>query len=119
MIDYYKTTTIPTLCLDLRMACNGSADPMKDEDRNAAIAYLQSRIDAWKPSSRGQEGFDEAVRQLAIATLAEVRGNIEADTAFARDMEAMPLGGHMAACTFETTPEGPVLMLRAPGTERQ
>lgn len=117
MIDYFKTTTLPTLCLDLRMACNGSADPMKDEDRDGAIAYLQGRLDAWKPAVRGQESFDEAVRQLVIATLAEVKGNIAADAAFARDMAAMPLGGHMAACSFETAPEGPTLILRAPETK--
>ena len=96
------------------MACNGSADPMLAADRDAAIAYLQSRLDDWKPASRGQEGFDEAVRQRVIATLAEVNGNIASDAALARDMAAMPLGGHMAACSFETMADGPALILRAP-----
>lgn len=64
--------TLLELCLDLRMAANGSADPISERETDAALAYLWYRIQRWTPSGRTEERFDEAVRALVLATIAEV-----------------------------------------------
>lgn len=70
--EYFAKTTLPTLCLDLRMARNGSADPWSDTEVQEALAWLQHRLDTWKPSRPAGNKFDECVRQLVIATIEEV-----------------------------------------------
>ncbi len=71
--DFFAKSTLPELCMDLRMACNGSADPISDEERDDALAYLRKRLADWKPSILASgAAFDECVRQLVIATIAEV-----------------------------------------------
>lgn len=64
--------TLLELCLDLRMAHNGSADPISPEETAAAIAYLRYRLATWTPSTPSSARFDAAVRELVEATIAEV-----------------------------------------------
>jgi hypothetical protein len=61
------------LCLRLRMACNGSADPISNIETHYALAYLRHRLIHWAPSvlSTGKR-FDECVRRLVIAAHDEV-----------------------------------------------
>jgi hypothetical protein len=66
--------TLLELCLDLRMAHNGSADPISEEETAAALAYLNYRLATWKPSALPSGArFDECVRALVIATIIEVQ----------------------------------------------
>lgn len=66
--------TLLELCLDLRMAHNGSADPISEEDTAAALAYLNYRLATWKPSALPSGArFDECVRALVLATIIEVQ----------------------------------------------
>ena len=70
--------TLLEMCLDLRMAHNGSADPISEEDTAAALAYLRHRLEAWKPSILPSGArFDECVFNLVLATIAEVAPVIE------------------------------------------
>lgn len=64
------------LCLRLRMACSGSADPIHDDEACGALAYLRQRLLNWSPSHPSNERFDQCVRQLIHATLAEVEARI-------------------------------------------
>ncbi len=65
--------TLLEMCLDLRMAHNGSADPISEEETAAALAYLRHRLATWKPSILPQGArFDMAVNELVKATIAEV-----------------------------------------------
>jgi hypothetical protein len=66
--------TLLELCLDLRMAHNGSADPISEEETAAALAYLNHRLATWKPSILPSGArFDECVRGLVLATIIEVQ----------------------------------------------
>lgn len=59
---------LPTLCLSLRMACNGSGDPWPPEKVALARAHIESKLASWRlPES----AFDEAVRMMCEATLEE------------------------------------------------
>lgn len=70
-----EEATLLDACLGLRMACSGAADPVRDEDKLRMLDALRARLDTWQPSHHPKwEAFDEAVRQLVVATLAEVDG---------------------------------------------
>jgi hypothetical protein len=59
------------LCLGVRMTLNGSADPWPTAETAQAVEYIQARLAEWTPSSPKVEArFDEAVRQMCIATVA-------------------------------------------------
>lgn len=65
--------TLMDACLGLRMACNGSGDPIPDEERDKCLSALEGRLRTWTPPLGPQwAAFDEAVRQVVIATLVEV-----------------------------------------------
>lgn len=68
----FEDRTLLDLCLWLRMAHNGSADPISDEETHEALAYLRRRLIHWKPSHPSGKRFDECVRQLVIAAHDEV-----------------------------------------------
>lgn len=75
--------TLLDICLDLRMAHNGSADSMPEAETVEALAYLRERLAAWRPSRTAGARFDECVRQLVLATIDEVEASMvrRADTA--------------------------------------
>lgn len=60
------------LCLRLRMACNGSADPISVPETHAALAYLRKRLLNWTPSQPSSKRFDDCVRRLACEAIKEV-----------------------------------------------
>lgn len=78
--------TLLEMCLDLRMAHNGSADPISEEETAAALAYLRHRLDEWeRPALASGARFDAAVNELVRATIAEVapvisRVEVESET---------------------------------------
>ena len=72
-LPWYEKEMLPEVCLRLRMACNGAADPWLDEKVEAVLAYLQKRLDNWHPSvSKREEILDGTVRLMVLATLVEV-----------------------------------------------
>lgn len=75
ILPKYGRDTIPTLCIDMRMACNGSADPCTDKEKARGIAFLRCCLETWQlPEDRGID----AVRELIEATLAEISGDAPA-----------------------------------------
>lgn len=85
--------TLMDICLDLRMAHNGSADPIPAKETAEALAYLRERLAAWRPSPLPSGArFDECVRQLVLATIDEV----EASMARTRAVLASNLEGEIA-----------------------
>lgn len=68
-----KDATLLDACLDLRMACSGACDPISDEGRATQVAALEVRLAVWEPRGEPWRRFDEAVRELVRATIAEVR----------------------------------------------
>lgn len=72
-MSWFDDGDILSVCLRLRMACNGSADPMSSDDVRGALAFLKSRVREWRPSARpSEEAFDGAVYSLILATIEEV-----------------------------------------------
>jgi hypothetical protein len=66
--------SLPELCMALRMAVNGSADPWKDDDVRDALRYMERRILTWTESNTAADHrFDQAVRCLVEATIDYVR----------------------------------------------
>ena len=74
------TTTVPErydleilpVCLGLHMAHTGSADPLPEEDKARHVAWLRQRLADWQPAPVWWTRFDDAVKALIEATLAEV-----------------------------------------------
>lgn len=64
---------LPEICLNLRMAVNGSADPWPDDQIEKTVYILQRRLDLWIDSHSRYKRVDDAVKELVIATLAEVK----------------------------------------------
>lgn len=68
-----RHVTLPDGCLWLRMAKTGAGDPLSPDAVEAMLQALEARLAAWTPSySPTVAKFDEAVRQLVIATIDEV-----------------------------------------------
>lgn len=66
---------LPDVCIGLRMALNGAADPMDGDAADQVMQYLEKRLRNWQPTFRAapysQSPMDEAVRSLCVATLWE------------------------------------------------
>lgn len=93
------------LCLRLRMACNGSADPISIEETHDAMAYLRRRLIHWTPSyHKAGERFDNCVRQLMNATIEEVEARYDWDLSHYRiagvgvRIEPRPNGAECKSC---------------------
>jgi hypothetical protein len=69
----FPNSMLPDICLNLRMALNGGADPWSDKELDECFQPLQHRLDKWKPSSKSSQMMDECVRLLVIASLAECK----------------------------------------------
>lgn len=63
--------TLPQICMELRMACNGSATPYRPEYVEKVVAMLKERLRTWEDSPPKYARFDNAVRELVAATIAE------------------------------------------------
>lgn len=64
---------ILNLALDLHASVTGASDPMPAENMRAVTAYLQRRLDGWKPPPFP---FDDAVRRVVEVAVAEATGQI-------------------------------------------
>lgn len=45
--EKYGEADLPTVCLGLRMSCNGAADPWGNEFLTAVVEYLKERMRLW------------------------------------------------------------------------
>lgn len=66
---------LPDVCIGLRMALNGGAEPVDGVEADRVMLYLEKRLQNWRPTFRAtphsQSPMDEAVRALCVATLWE------------------------------------------------
>lgn len=63
---------LPEICMNLRMAVNGSADPWPPEQVRETVAMFWARLATWQVQGQRSKRVDDAVRELVAATLAEV-----------------------------------------------
>jgi hypothetical protein len=71
--------TLPELCLDVRMALNGSADPWPVGRYYQAREVLRGRSEGWQLGACGEldKKFDSAVKQMVDATIAMLDGELK------------------------------------------
>lgn len=80
MKDKYKYDLM-AVCQDLHMNHSGASDSFLCEPRGfreKLIAFLRERLDNWTPSVPSFKAYDDAVKAVVEATLAECendRGN--------------------------------------------
>lgn len=67
-----KNQTLPEICQFLHMATNGSTDPLPSEVEIDACIMLTMRVATWRNYNTLPEIFDEAVKNLVLATLRDV-----------------------------------------------
>lgn len=60
------------ICLDVHMTHEGSMERF-GLDQIKDLELLNEWLDTWEPSTPKSELFDEAVRQLILATIAEAK----------------------------------------------
>lgn len=57
---------------ELRTSLWGASDPLSEDEETRYVEFLRSRLAAWEPSTTGRlERYDDAVRELCAAALAE------------------------------------------------
>ncbi len=59
------------LCLNLHCALSGVGDPLDDKDEAVYVATIYERLANWTKSGAPWLAFDEAVRGMCCAVLAE------------------------------------------------
>lgn len=67
--DRYDYDLLDT-CRAVHMSLTGASDPLKDFEES--VEWLRSRLEDWKPGPGRAEAFDEAVKAVLVAALAEV-----------------------------------------------
>jgi hypothetical protein len=68
-----KDVTLPEICMWIRAGVNGSGEPWNERDVRATICFLRERLRVWTGSvSRQSESFDESMKKMVEATIAEV-----------------------------------------------
>jgi len=60
------------LAFSLRGSASGLSDPLTEEVAKEYEAYLDERLENWKPSLTKYAEVDELVRQLIMAILQEI-----------------------------------------------
>jgi len=63
-------STLPEICLGMRMAANGSADPWPTEVVRTTVGMLEARVETWQDSRQGEKEFDDAVLAMVKAAIA-------------------------------------------------
>lgn len=63
-----RTAYIESMCRNIRQLHNFEPPATTDEVYAAALQYVRKVSGSTKPSQANQEAFDEAVRQVAVAT---------------------------------------------------
>lgn len=82
-----RVATLPGICMGVRSACNGAADPWEPSFLREVRNMLAARLATWEPwgQSGPTEDMDEAVRRMVIAAIAiadaELPGLEERDAA--------------------------------------
>lgn len=66
--------TLPELCMLVHMYSNGSSDELCESDYDNAKKTLQIALDNWKEERLEDKLFDDAVKNLIIATIEESKG---------------------------------------------
>ncbi len=79
-VDSHHPPTLPEICLELKFAMNGAADPLPTHELRQARAMLALRLREWTPNpwetredrsvARCDADVAEAVRQRVVATVA-------------------------------------------------
>lgn len=62
------------ICEALVSSQDGSGEPLDPDEAERMVAYLQSRVADWRPSSEGRHRYDRAMRERVLATMALVQG---------------------------------------------
>ena len=70
--DMFGDTTLPEICMALRMGVNGSADSWSPADIGATVRMLRYRLQAWQTGVPRDAEVDDCVRRLVEATCEEV-----------------------------------------------
>lgn len=66
----YEVSILET-CEELHMTMTGASEGMSANAFRARITYLEKRLGSWHRSRGSEERYDEAVRALMLAVLAE------------------------------------------------
>lgn len=67
---HHEQWQVLDVALALHMSKTGASDPMQG-DEGEAIEFLTKRIREWKPAPTFTEQFDNAVKAVLVAALAE------------------------------------------------
>lgn len=73
--ENYFRTGLYALCEKLHMHTTGSGDWVEPSEVGKISTYLTDRLENWKPGRDASAPFDDAVRALVMATLAELQVN--------------------------------------------
>lgn len=68
---------LPEICLWVRAAANGSADPWPKAHTREVLGMLQARLDTWEDGVAKGKRLDDTVKEMLSATIAEVLGYLE------------------------------------------
>lgn len=60
-----------TVCLTLHESATGAADPLDDDQRKRLTTWLRWRLDSWQEGPPFAAVFDNAVKALCMAALAD------------------------------------------------
>lgn len=70
--------TLPEICLDLRQALNGAADPWPDDTVKATLQLLRDVVATWQPPRSPHDGeMDTCVYRLVKATIAYAGAHVD------------------------------------------
>ena len=70
----YVTLELPSICLLVHMYQTGSGPDLGEETYKFHLETLQIALDNWKEGRLDDKLFDDAVKDLIIATIHESRG---------------------------------------------
>ena len=96
---------------------SGSSDGFSDEARDDMVAFLKYRLEHWTVSTRSDERYDEAVRQLMLAVMEMStrdyfeRGEVKVLAEVKRrcgNCTAFVYKGPKPWCHFSNAPTGPL-----------
>ena len=64
---------LPTLCIQVRMSMNGSADPWTIEKTKQVLEFLKERVEMWEPSHWSDEKFDNCILTMLRITIEDIQ----------------------------------------------
>lgn len=71
---------LPQICLDVRMALNGSADPWPEDEMRKVGEFLSLTLEGWDDRSGRQDEMDSGVLLMVHAALAMIRSSFPEPT---------------------------------------